>query len=124
MASFTTELSPEPKEIDKILYLGSDLHRLAYILHRFHDAEIFHLDDRKAFVPEEFEKFDPDLVVCSAECFRSLLRPLGKERSDTPNLTPRRREIAQLVSKGLSNGEIARLRGFDADRNWPVPNWV
>jgi len=51
-------------------------------------------------------------VVCSPDCFRSALKPPAREPDHTPRPTARRREIAQLVSKGLSNGEIAHVIGM------------
>lgn len=100
------------KKIEKILFFGSDLLLLASILPRFQKAEIFHIQDRDALVAKSWEEFGPDLVVCTAECFRSLLKPPVKGPKNAPHLTPRRREMAALVSKGLSNPEIARVMGI------------
>jgi DNA-binding NarL/FixJ family response regulator len=112
MAVSPAALNREPKKIEKILLLGSDLLCLARTLSHFKDAEILHIYDREALLEEGWEKFDPDLVVCTAECFRSLLNPPAKEPGNAPHLTPRRREMAELVSKGLSNTEIARVMGI------------
>jgi DNA-binding NarL/FixJ family response regulator len=112
MRNFPDALNPPPRKIQKILFFGSDPLRLAHILSRFQDAEIFHIDDRDTLVAEGWEKFGPDLVICTADCFRSLLKPPAKEPKNAPHLTPRRREMAGLVSKGLSNPEIARVMGI------------
>jgi DNA-binding NarL/FixJ family response regulator len=112
MASSSAALSPRTNKIERVLFFGSDIVCLARILSHFQDAEIFHIQDRDAVVTEDWEKFDPDMVVCTAECFRSLLKPPAKELKNAPHLTPRRREMAALVSKGLSNPEIARVLGI------------
>jgi DNA-binding NarL/FixJ family response regulator len=67
---------------------------------------------RHAIAPGALEKFGPDLVVCSTESFYSILKPPAKVAKNAPSLTPRRRQMAELVSKGLSNPEIARVLGI------------
>lgn len=111
--------APESKP-GKVLIFGCDLQNILKLVGDFQRADLMHIGDRDTIGEEALKLFGPDLVVCTGDCFRSLLRASdrgpraasGSARQRTPRMNARLRELLTLVVKGLSNREIARIMGL------------
>ena len=74
--------------------------------------EILHIPDWRETSRERVWQFNPDVVVCSSESFRGLCFPSARLKEEARGLKVRHREMLSLISKGLTNHEIANITGL------------
>lgn len=99
----------------RILVLGNDLADLAGpvgpgFLTQF--PEILHIPNWRDTSEDRVRQFNPDVVVCSRESFQGLCLEPARLKAAMPGLKTRHREVLSLISKGLTNHEIANIMGL------------
>src|ERR1700722_6193623 len=92
------------KEQKKLLVLGYDVSGSRKFRNVFRPTKLLNVTEIHEISRQEMLQFDPDVVVMSGSSFRALLSP--------SRLTARQQEILALVSKGLTNREIAGVAGL------------
>jgi DNA-binding NarL/FixJ family response regulator len=101
------------KPLLKILILGCDLAKTIDMFSFVQFATVLSLPELHPSSLTEAQQFDPDILVCSGAVFRVFCSPsVAQSRGAVPALSSRQRELLTLLSKGLTNREIASVMGL------------